>query len=163
MFERMGLPIPSDAARIARETQFNALIQCNAAFPGAQEVVKALFDSGHRIQIASGQESEYLVAALRGAGLEKYIESKFGPDLIDCAKEGPEYYSRIFEATGVRAQDAVVVDDWPPAITWALQTGARVIQSKLSRERHFETVQGVAAILTDLRALPDEIEHLYRM
>src|SRR5689334_23338165 len=127
MFERLGLPVPADATRIARETQFNALLQCNAAFPGAAEAMAGLFESGCRIQIASGQESEYLMAALMGAGLESYTESKFGPDLVDCAKEGPEYYQRIFDATGVNPAEAVVVDDSPPAIGWAMSTGARVI------------------------------------
>jgi len=161
MFERMGLPTPADAARIARETQFNALLQCNAAFPGAVQALTELFESGYRIQIASGQESEYLMAALMGAGLESFTESKFGPDLVDCAKEGPEYYQQIFEATGVRAAEAVVVDDSPPAIGWAMQTGAAVIQSRVSRERHFDVVPGVAMVMTDLRDLPELVKTVF--
>jgi phosphoglycolate phosphatase-like HAD superfamily hydrolase len=161
MFERMAIPVPPDVARIARETQFNALLQCNAAFPGAAEALTELFEAGCRIQIASGQESEYLMAALMGAGLESYTESKFGPDLVDCAKEGPEYYERIFEATGVKAAEVVVVDDSPPAIGWAMQAGAAVIQSKLSRERHFEVVGGVAGVLSDLRDLPMMVHSIF--
>ena len=161
MFEQMGLPVPADAARIARETQFNALLQCNAAFPGAVEAMAELFEAGCRIQIASGQESEYLMAALMGAGLESYTESKFGPDLVDCAKEGPEYYERIFAATGVKPAEIVVVDDSPPAIGWAMKAGATVIQSKLSRERHFDVVAGVASVLTDMRDLPGLVESAF--
>ena len=154
MFQWMGIPVPNDRARVARETQFDALRRCNAAFPGAAEALRELCAADCSIHIASGQESEYLTAALMGADLDSYIGSKFGPDLVDCAKEGPEYYERIFHAVGVKASNAVVVDDYPPAIGWALQAGAAVIQSKLSRERHYEVEAGVVGVMTDLRELP---------
>src|SRR4030095_7634308 len=108
----------------------------------------------------SGQESEWLRASLIGAGLESYLERKFGPDLIDCAKEGTAYYERLFAAAGVRAAEALVVDDQPDPLRWALQMGAKVIQAKLSPERHHETVPGVAAVLTHLRDLPGLVNHL---
>jgi beta-phosphoglucomutase-like phosphatase (HAD superfamily) len=161
MFERMDIPMPPEADRVAREMQFNALLQCNAAFPGALEALSGLFDAGCRIQIASGQESEYLMAALMGAGLESYTESKFGPDLVDCAKEGPEFYHRIFAAAGADPANSVVVDDAPAAIGWALQAGAAVIQSKLSRERHFDNIPGIAAVMTDLRELPALVDSVF--
>lgn len=158
MFERMGIQPPPDPAHVARETQFNALLQCNAAFPGALDAMAGLFEAGCRIQIASGQESEYLMAALMGAGLESYTESKFGPDLVDCAKEGVEYYQRIFAAAGADDSKRIVVDDSPAAIGWALQAGATVIQARVSRERHYEIVPGVAGVMTDLSELPALVE-----
>lgn len=160
LFGGMGLPIPNNAAQLSVETQFNALLMCDAAFPGATEALTRLFEQGVRVQIASGHESQYLMAALMGAGIESFTESKFGPDLIDCAKEGPEYFVRMFAATGIAPQETLVVDDHPEVIRWALQTGTRVIQAKLSPERHYETVSGVAAVLTDLHTLPDTIEEV---
>ena len=154
MFQRVGIPAPEDPARVARETQFETLRRCNAAFPGAVDALEGLRAAGFRIHIASGQESEYLTAALAGADLDRFVEMKFGPDLVDCAKEGPEYYERIFAAAGVKASDAVVVDDHPPAIDWALLAGASVIQSKLSRKRHYDTAAGVVGVMTDMRELP---------
>ncbi len=154
MFEQMGMAPPPEPARVAQETQFNGLVRCNAAFAGASEALASLHDSGWIVRIASGQESKYLTAALIGAGLDRYVGRRFGPDLVDCAKEGPEYYERVFESVGVTSADAVVVDDDPHAIGWAIQTGATVIQSKLSRVRHFEAVQGIAAVMNDLRELP---------
>ena len=154
MFQWMGIPCPPDPAQIARETQFEALRRSNATFPGAVEALEGLRAAGFRMHIASGQESEYLAAALMGAGLDRFLGMKFGPDLVDCAKEGPEYYERIFAAAGVKASDAIVVDDHPPAIDWALLAGAAVIQSKLSRERRYDIAIGVAGVMTDMRELP---------
>lgn len=161
MFTGQNLPVPNDIATIMREAQFSALLQCNALFPGAAQALTDLYNAGCRLQMASGQESEFLMAALMGGGIESYTESKFGPDLVDCAKEGPEYYRRIFAAVGVEARNAVVVDDWPPAIGWALETGAMVIQSHLSRERRYEPIAG-AVQLHELRDLPDAANRLFK-
>ena len=36
-----------------------------------------------------------------GAGVDQYVGTRYGPDLIDCAKEGPEYYQRMFAHMGI--------------------------------------------------------------
>ena len=155
LFGALNAQVPDNAIQIIKETQFNALTACDAAFPGAYEALDALFQADVRVQLASGNESEYLLAALIGAGIESFTESKFGPDLIDCAKEGPEFYLKIFEATGVAPSDALVVDDQPEALQWAMQAGAKTIQAKISTELHFPDVPGVSAIMTNLRELPE--------
>ena len=157
IFRLMELPSPSNAQELARNLQFQALSACDATFPGAQQALAALAGAGCRMHMASGQESEYLRAALIGAKLAAFPQRLYGPDLIDCAKEGPEYYDCLFADIGMRPQDALIVDDQPTVIAWALQCGATVIQSHLSPERHHPTVPGVAATLTDLHALPQLI------
>jgi phosphoglycolate phosphatase-like HAD superfamily hydrolase len=154
LFGGMGLNVPPDVRELEIETQFRALSACDATFPEARDALMRLVEDGYRVQMASGQESEWLQAALTGAGLASYTESRFGPDLVDCAKEGPEYYARIFAAIGAQASEVLVVDDQPHPLRWAMQTGAKAIQARLSTERHCETVPGVVASLTDLRDLP---------
>lgn len=160
VFEAMAMPVPPDAERFSLQVQFEALSQCNAAFFGAEQALAALKAQGCALHMASGQESEYLRGGLTGMGLVQYVDRLFGPDLVDCAKEGPEYYARVFAATGVRGEGAIVVDDYPPAIRWALTQGAKVIQAKLSPIRHEATVPGVAVVMTDLRTLPYLVEGL---
>jgi FMN phosphatase YigB (HAD superfamily) len=154
LFTRMGRPLPPNIEQLAIETQFNALTACDAAFPGAYDALNALFEEGYRTQIASGQESEWLLAALMGAGLESFTESKFGPDLIDCAKEGPEFYERIFAQVGVAPAETLIIDNDPVALGWAMQVGAKAIQVKVSREYHFPEAPGIVAAITDLADLP---------
>jgi phosphoglycolate phosphatase-like HAD superfamily hydrolase len=157
LFGAMNLPIPPEAQELALETQFNALTSCNAAFPGAYDALSALFTAGYRIQMASGQESEWLLAGLMGAGIESFTESKFGPDLVDCAKEGPEFYERIFAEVGVQPADTLIVDNDPLALQWAMQVGAKVIQVQISTEQHFEALPGIP-VVTDLHTLPQRIK-----
>lgn len=126
---QVKLPSNESSAAYAARLQFDALTMCNASFPAAEETLRTLFDDNVRVQLASSQESQYLLAALIGAGIESYTESKFGPDLLDCAKEGPEFYKRIFESCRIDPQMAIVIDDQPTCLQWAKEAGARVIQA----------------------------------
>ncbi|HLJ55507.1 MAG TPA: HAD family hydrolase [Chthonomonadaceae bacterium] len=154
MFARMGLPPPPDPAGTARRTQTEALRRCSALYPGAPDAIRVLSEAGYRVHLASGQESEYLAAALLDTGLEPCVGTAYGPDLVDCAKEGREYYDRIFAAADVAPREAVVVDDYPPALGWAMEAGAAAIQARVSSPRRQSDVDGVAAVMTDWRELP---------
>jgi FMN phosphatase YigB (HAD superfamily) len=162
LFGEAGVPLPANPLQAAKELQFAVLSACDASYPGAVETMTALFERGFRTQLASANDSEWLLAALIGAGTESYTESKFGPDLVSCAKEGPEFFTRIFEATGVRPCDTLVVDDLPQPLEWAMEVGATAIQACLSTERHQAPVPGVVAVITDLRQLPDLAERILR-
>lgn len=131
VFERVGVALPSDRypGDLGKRLQFEALAACNAAFPGATDALRDLTRVGVRVQMASSQESDYLRGALAGAGLASFIGRMFGPDLVDCAKEGPEFYRRIFEASGIHPSQALVVDDQPMCLDWAEEAGARVVQA----------------------------------
>jgi FMN phosphatase YigB (HAD superfamily) len=133
IFTAMEVPLPTDepVVKLAKRLQFDALTGCNSLLEGTESALKELFDQGVRTQLASAQESEYLLAALIGAGVESYTESKFGPDLVDCAKEGPEFYRRIFAACEIRPSQAIVVDDQAMCLDWAEEAGARVVQAAL--------------------------------
>jgi HAD superfamily hydrolase (TIGR01509 family) len=135
-------------AQLAYRVQRMALSECDALFPGAVEAVRELRERGARVHLASAHQSLYLADALRGTGLEPLVETLFGPDLVDCAKEGPEYYRRVFATCGIRPDQAVVVDDQPVCLDWAEEAGARVIQACLRPD-------SVPEFPTVLRALPD--------
>ncbi len=159
IFEAKGIAIPpdTDIGALAARLQFEALTACNASFPNAEEALRELFDMGVRAQLASSQESEYLLAALIGAGIESYTESKFGPDLVDCAKEGPVYYRRILEACGIGPAQAIVVDDQPECLDWAEEAGAKVIQARLKPD---SPEQQFPMSISDLSELPAAVRKL---
>ena len=152
--EAMDLPSPPDAEQLAVDLQFDALSRCHAGFPGVETVLASLYRAAYPLHMASGQESEYLRGGLTGLGVLSFFGRLFGPDLIDCAKEGPEYYRKVFAALDVRADEVIVVDDYPPAIGWALTSGAHVIQAQLSPVARAPIQPGVAAVMTDFHDLP---------
>ncbi len=154
VFALAGKPIPPDPLELATDFQFSALTSCDATYPGAYEALDTLFRDGVRVQLASANDSEFLLAALIGAGIESFTESKFGPDLVDCAKEGPEFYTRIFDASGVAPEQALVVDDHPETLGWARAAGAKTVQTKLSTQDVYPDDPHALAILRGLPDLP---------
>jgi phosphoglycolate phosphatase-like HAD superfamily hydrolase len=159
VFAETGQPLPTcdPLVEFAKRMQFDALTACNAAFPGAEEALRELFEMGVRTQMASAQESEFLLAALIGAQVESYIESKFGPDLVCCAKEGPEFYRRIFEACHVHPSQAIVVDDQPLCLDWAEEAGAKVVQARIQPHAPEPQFPIVLHALSDLPGLVKEL------
>jgi FMN phosphatase YigB (HAD superfamily) len=159
VFGAMGITPPEGEplGDFAKRVQFEALTCCNAALPGAEEAMRGLFEAGHRTQIASAWESEYLFAALIGAGIESYTESKFGGDLVNCAKEGSEFYQRIFAACQIRPSQAIVVDDQAICLDWAEEAGARVIQARLMPNAPEPEFPVVLTRLTDLTQLVNSL------
>jgi phosphoglycolate phosphatase-like HAD superfamily hydrolase len=158
VFQSVGRDLPADIApaELTLSIQTAALQACKggAFYPGAVETLRMIHQSGVRLHMASSHESRYLAAVLRGAGIDELFDNFFGADLIDCAKEGTEYYCRMFEACGIRPEQAVVLDDGVDCMRWAQHTGAHVIQVRLRKDpvpREFETV------LTDWRDLPGMI------
>lgn len=134
VFRAVGVTPPQDQplVQLVKQVTFDALAYCNAAHPGAEDALRRLFELGYRTQMASAQDSEYLIAALLGARLESYTESKFGPDLVNCAKESPQFYIRLFAACNIHPNQAIVVDDQPVCLQWAREAGAHVIQARVA-------------------------------
>ena len=159
VFGAMGVASPEGEplGDLARRLQFEALTNCNTALPGAEEALRGLFEAGHRTQIASAWDSEFLFAALIGAGIESYTESKFGGDLVNCAKEGPEFYQRIFAACDIRPAQAIVVDDQAICLDWAEETGAKVIQARLMPNAPEPEFPLVLTRLTDLTQMVNSL------
>ena len=131
VFTAMNARLPADIhpADLSLKLQYDALCDCNALFRGAAEALDEIQSYGVIIHAASSWPSDYIQGAMFGAGLAPFITSMFGPDLVDCPKEGPEFYRLIFRSSEVPASRAVVVDDQPECLQWAEEAGARVIQA----------------------------------
>ncbi len=154
----ISLKTSETPSELASRLQFEALTSCNAAFPEAHATLQELFEMGVRIQMASSQESEYLLAALIGAGIESFTESKFGPDIVDCAKEGPEFYRRITSVIGANPRDSIVLDDQLRCLHWAKEAGIENL-IWLRNDTSNSAPEGVCAIRT-LNELPDIIRKM---
>ncbi len=134
IFEAAGVQPPTGEplAELVKRITFDSLAYCNATFPNTEDALRELFEMGVRTQMASAQDSDYLLAALMGARIESYTESKFGPDLLNCAKESPQFYVRAFAACNIHPSQAIVVDDQAICLNWAREAGAHVVQARVA-------------------------------
>jgi phosphoglycolate phosphatase-like HAD superfamily hydrolase len=91
--------------------------------------------------------SQVLEGYLEGMGVRDLFRTLYGPDLVNTAKQVPEYHSRIFEDAGVEPGVAVVVDDSPLAIAWAREAGAMGVLVSAEGE-------GTGPVIPSLAVLP---------
>ena len=108
--------------------------------------------------MASGQESEFLKAALEGAGVAHIPQGWFGPDLINCAKESTRYFERIFASLQIDPHTAIVIDDLAPATQWAEALGAKAIQAQLANSQPKDESAPHRPLLTHWRDVPQLLE-----
>ena len=158
VFSGMGLPIPPDAETLSQETQRLALAQCNALFPGTRETLHSLHAQGYALHTASGNDSGHLRAALAGAQIAPFFDRLYGPDLIDCAKEGPEFYARLFRHAQADPARALIIDNDPHAIGWAISVGAYAVQVDFLPYKQVPAAPGILAKITNIAQLPERIK-----
>ena len=146
----VSLPPEEESIDLARRATAWIIPQVRSAFPGAVETIRLLHDEGHALHTASGESSADLALYLGGMGVRACFSRLYGPDLIGTFKVGPEFYERIMSDAGVAPADAVLVDDNPDCVRWAVQAGARGVlvgspQAPQGSER-VETISSLAEL-----------------
>lgn len=154
----VGVPAPPEEECLELARRANASIprQVRADFPGAVDAIRRLHARGHALHTASGESSSDLDGYLTGMGVRPCFGHLYGPDLVGVFKNGPEYYERIFVDACVHPSDALVVDDSPAAVRWALEAGARAVLVSAAPHPDLATVPRIAR----LADLPAMIAHL---
>ena len=123
----VGTPPEEECLRLARCAVTFITRRVHAAFPGVVGAIRTLHRQGYTLHTASGESSLDLAGYLQAMGVHDCFGRLYGPDLIDTFKEGLEYYERMLADLGIAPADALVVDDSPRAIGWAMQVGARTV------------------------------------
>lgn len=131
LFEWAGFSPPPDAVQIVRDLHEAAVTASTALFPGMSETVNSIYQAGVPICMASGNDSRHIQLAISQLDIATYFTRLYGPDLLDCAKEGPEFYSLIAADQGVDPHEFLVVDNDPTALEWAQSSGMNVLHVHL--------------------------------
>lgn len=96
-----------------------------APYPHAFEVVERLARRGLAVALVTGTNRENTRHML-GKSLDVFQAVVTGDD-VKAAKPDPEPYRKAFEALGISAAEAVVVENAPYGIQSAKRAGARVV------------------------------------
>jgi FMN phosphatase YigB (HAD superfamily) len=89
-------------------------------------------------------------------GVRHCFHRLYGPDLVNRLKAGTEYYAGIFADAGVAPDEALVVDDNPLVLRWAVQAGARTLLVASAGS----TAAPAEVVIGSLAELPQVIERL---
>jgi HAD superfamily hydrolase (TIGR01509 family) len=123
-----GVTVPLDDAEcvmLAKEASVFITRNVRSAYSGAADAIRLLHSMGLDLYTASGEVSWELDGYLTGMGIRDQFLTLYGPDLINQAKEGVEYYRRAFVHAGVDPKHTLVVDDSLEALAWAQSVGAK--------------------------------------
>jgi len=155
MTEMVGVDTPDrdGCLKLALETRDFVTRRVRSAYPGAVDAIRQLHATGYPLYTASGEDSEVLVGYLEGLGVRDLFRTLYGPDLVNTAKQVPEYYPRIFEDAGVDPGEAVVVDDSPGVVAWAREAGATAVLVSAEDEGTGPVIQSLAALPAFLYSL----------
>jgi HAD superfamily hydrolase (TIGR01509 family) len=128
MCERVGVPAP----RITDDTVWDAhrwiCARVVAPLPGVLDVLRALRAQGWRLFTSTGQPSVEIGGYLEAMGVKDLFDETYGTDVIDRWKTNAGYYRKILEHSGVRAEDAVTVDDHERFLDYAKRAGFRTFR-----------------------------------
>jgi HAD superfamily hydrolase (TIGR01509 family) len=126
MCELVGIATPPEdvCVQLAHRATAFVIPRVRAAFPGAADAIRLLYNQGYTLHTASGEPSFELAGHLAGMGVRDCFDCLYGPDLIDTFKISPAYYERIFADLNISPSDALIIDDSPDAVQWATQVGA---------------------------------------
>ena len=149
MCAEVGVPAPAEAECVAQGIAAEAYIipRVHSAYPGAVEAIGTLRARGYTLHTASGGGSRLLEMYLEAMGVRDCFGRLYGPDLIETFKTGPAYYARILAELGLRAEQALFVDDNLAPLGWAAETGARtLLVGRRAEAEGFEQVNSLAEL-----------------
>lgn len=130
MFDRMSKDPPAPEARLQTLVTANTWIneRLDAATPGAPEAVLRLDKLGYRLHTCSGMRSSTVRARLKAMGIAALFGRHYGPDLVNCPKEGPLFFQKLFADSGEDPSHSIVIDDKSFVFHWAAEAGATCIR-----------------------------------
>ena len=120
--ERLGRPLTQEVVdrRVERRTQ---LVLQQPLLPGVQELLDAARKVGLRVGVASSSSCSWVRGHLERFGLLDR------PDCIRCrddvarVKPSPDLYLAVLECLGVKAEEAIAIEDSPNGIAAAKDAG----------------------------------------
>ncbi|MCG3227521.1 MAG: HAD hydrolase-like protein [Candidatus Heimdallarchaeota archaeon] len=136
MFEHVGVKLPANEehGKIYLEVVEMITPNVRASYPGVTDCIRKLHNQGFKLYTASAEHSIELRGYLRGMRVQDLFEKFYGPDLINIHKLSELFYEGIFNNLRINPKTAIVIDDNPTFLEFALKAGASVIQACLTGE-----------------------------
>ena len=99
------------------------MIQTQVVLPGIEDAIKAAKRLGLKIAVASSSPRSWVVGHLTRLGLHGEFDAmKFGDEVVQ-RKPHPEIYLAALELLGVRANEAIALEDSPNGVRAAQRAG----------------------------------------
>lgn len=158
--ERLGRPLSQEVLgrRIARRTE---MILAQGTLPGVAERVDEARVMGLKLGVASSSTQDWVRGHLARLGILERFECIRCRDDVEHAKPEPDLYLAVLACLGVRAAEAVAIEDSPNGVAAARAAGMRAVAIPNSITRRLDLGQAdlVLGSLAEV-TLPDLLERL---
>ena len=124
--ERLGRPLPKEMVerRIERRAE---LVLAQPLLPGVVDLIQAAREAGLKLGVASSSSRDWVDGHLRRLGIRNRFECVRCRDDVEHVKPEPDLYLAVIGCLGVRAEEAVAIEDSPNGIASAKRSGLRCV------------------------------------
>ncbi len=116
-------PVQREALRSQRRQRHLELIAAYSALPGVEEYLVTGRQRGLRIGVASSSPQSWVTDHLSRLGLLEYFDALRCGDSVTYKKPHPELYLSALDDLGVRADQAIALEDSPNGVLAAQRAG----------------------------------------
>jgi HAD superfamily hydrolase (TIGR01509 family) len=121
--EAIGRALDVAALEQRHRTRTDALIAAQAILPGVRDYVDEALRLGIRLGVASSSSRRWVHGHLERLGLLDRFEVIRCADDVPRVKPDPALYQAVLTATGVRADEALALEDSPNGVLAAKRAG----------------------------------------
>ena len=124
--ERLGRSLPKEILdrRIGRRTE---MILAQEALPGVVRRIEEARAMGLQLGVASSSTNEWVKGHLARLGILESFDCIRCRDDVANAKPEPDLYLAVLECLGVRASEAIAIEDSPNGVLAAKRAGLRCV------------------------------------
>jgi HAD superfamily hydrolase (TIGR01509 family) len=124
--ERLGRSLPKEVLdrRIGRRTE---MILAQEALPGVVRHLEEAKAMGLKLGVASSSTSDWVRGHLARLGILECFDCMRCRDDVANAKPEPDLYLAVLECLGVRASEAIAIEDSPNGVLAAKRAGLRCV------------------------------------
>ncbi|AOZ93808.1 HAD family hydrolase [Paenibacillus crassostreae] len=127
LITEMKLPIDRKQFRQSIKLRYSQLMEKEKVRLGILEYLEAARTSGIKIGLASSSSREWVDKYLDQLGIRHYFECIRTSDDVENVKPDPELYLQTLECLGVKAEEAIAIEDSPNGSLAAAAAGMHCI------------------------------------
>jgi HAD superfamily hydrolase (TIGR01509 family) len=135
--ERLGRPLPKEVLdrRMDRRTE---LILANQVLPGVVQRLEEARAMGLKLGVASSSTQEWVRGHLARLGILDHFDCLRCRDDVANAKPEPDLYLAVLDCLGVRAEEAIAIEDSPNGVAAARRAGMTCVAIPNSITAHLD-------------------------
>jgi putative hydrolase of the HAD superfamily len=150
--ELTGKTLDRAAIKAQYEAAHHANIAKNSLFPGVIDRLEEARELGLKIGLASSSGREWIERHLASQGIRPYFEIIRSSDDVEKVKPDPALYRLAVEGLGVRADEAIAIEDSLNGLRAAKAAGLYgcVVPNQVTRQMDFSEADLVVGSMTEL-------------